>query len=84
MIYTGDQTPYAQAQAKKKASDKSVAALIKSDAESKNEAMSVTDYIVSATKGQALLELIYYVSKMEGLEPKRQLQLIRHMYEGAI
>ena len=82
MIYTGDQTPYAQAQAKQKASEKSAGTLIKPDAscEAKD---SMTDYIVCATKGQALLELIYYVSRIDGIDPKQRLQMIRKIYEGA-
>ena len=78
MIFQGEQTPYRQAT--KNAPDRSVAALVTSDAVINQP---IADYIALAAKQQSKLEVIRLVATTYAIEDSQKVQLIRGMFQEA-
>ena len=74
MIYQNENTPYAQAMAKKEASD-SVGALMNSDAVIK----TLEDYITSATAAQTLLSVIFVISNDYSASSDVKVRLVKEI-----
>ena len=75
-VFKGDETPYAQKQ-KEKASV-SAATLIMSDAELNR---TIEDYIVIATRLQALTDAIRKITDAYYVEPQQKIRLIEDLLE---